>query len=139
MKIIESKNVSEVINSYPIKVKKKLFFLRDLILETANEIDSITSIEETLKWGEPSYLTKHGSTIRIDWKEKSPNEYAMYFHCKTKLVDTFKELYRDTLKFDGNRAIIFNMNDKIPVNELQHCIELSLTYHQRKHLPLLGA
>jgi len=62
----------------------------------------------------------------------------MYFHCKTKLVDTFKELYRDILKFEGNRAIIFDMKDKIPVNELKHSIELSLTYHQRKNLPLLG-
>jgi len=138
MKIIKSQNVASVINAYPSEVKVKLLFLRTLIFETAYEIQNISSIEEALKWGEPSYLTKQGSTIRIDWKEKTPNSYAMYFHCKTKLVDTFKELYRDTLKFEGNRAIVFNMKDKIPVNELKHCIELSLTYHQRKNLPLLG-
>ncbi len=139
MKIIESKAVINIIHSYPPDVRKKLLFLRTLIFETATELDIVNSIEETLKWGEPAYISKHGSTIRIDWKEKSPKQYAMYFHCKTKLVDTFKELYRDTLKFDGNRAIIFNMNGKIPVNELKHCIELSLTYHQFKNLPLLGA
>jgi hypothetical protein len=63
----------------------------------------------------------------------------MYFHCKTKLVDTFRELYNDTFNFSGNRAIIFSKNDKIPVDELKYCIYLSLTYHRRKHLPLLGA
>ena len=58
------------------------------------------------EWGEPSYLVKGGSTIRMDWKKANPEQYAMYFHCKTKLVDTFKELYQDVFKFEGNRAII---------------------------------
>ena len=113
-------------------------FLRQLILDTASEIEGIDNLEETLRWGEPSYITKKGSTIRIDWKESNPEQYAMYFHCKTKLVDTFKELYRDKMKFEGNRAIIFNEHEQIPVEELKHCILLSLTYHSRKHLWMLG-
>ena len=76
---------------------------------------------------------------KIDWKESTPNQYFMYFHCKTKLVDTFKELYSDKFIFEGNRAIIFNKNDEIPIDALKHCILLSLTYHKNKHLPLLGA
>lgn len=98
-----------------------------------------SEIEETLKWGEPSYLTKNGSTIRIGWKKKNPEQYAMYFHCKTKLVDTFKELYRNNFKFEGNRAIIFGINEKIATEELKHCILMSLNYHNIKHLPMLGA
>lgn len=112
--------------------------LRQLVFATASESDEVAELEETLKWGEPSYLTKGGSTIRMDWKDKSPNQYAIYFNCKSKLVDTFKELYRDLFKFEGNRAIIFNAKDEIPVEELKHCILLSLTYHKRKHLPMLG-
>jgi hypothetical protein len=42
------------------------------------------------------------------------------------------------LKFKGNRAIIFDVNDKVPVEELKHCIALSLTYRSRKKLPVLG-
>lgn len=115
-------------------------FLRQLILDTAREIAEVGVLEETLKWGEPSYLTipKTGSTIRIDWKRKTPDQYAMYFHCKTTLVDTFKEIYGDTFRYEGNRAIIFNMDDDIPVEELKHCIALSLSYHQRKHKSMLG-
>jgi uncharacterized protein DUF1801 len=135
---IENSKVAEVFNCYPEEMRKKLMFLRHLILETALEIESLNKLEETLKWGEPSYLTKSGSTIRINWKKTSPEQYAMYFHCKTKLVDTFKELYRDVFKFEGNRAIIFNEADEMPVKELKHCIALSLTYHNRKHLPMLG-
>ena len=130
--------VKKVFNTYPNNIRVKMMLLRQLVLDTAAEIDGVKSIEETLKWGEPSYITKHGSTVRMDWKKSKPDQYAMYFHCKTKLVDTFKELYKDQLKFESNRAIVFNINDKIPVNELKHCISLSFTYHTIKHLPMLG-
>ena len=99
----------------------------------------ITDLEETLKWGEPSYLTKFGSTIRIDWKPSAPKHYAMYFHCQSKLVATFKEVYPHTFHYQGNRAIVLDIKAKLPEKELKHCITLALTYHKVKHLPLLGA
>lgn len=135
----KSIEVASIFDSYPDTMRKKLLYIRQLILETATEIGLIDELEETLKWEEPSYLTRDGSTIRIDWKKSMPNQYAVYFHCKTKLIETFKEIYRNTFTFDGNRAIILNENDAVPINELKHCIELSLTYHKIKHLPLLGA
>ena len=130
--------VAEVFNNYPKHMRQKLMLLRQLILETASQNDGVGPLEETLKWGEPSYVTKSGSTIRMDWKSSKPDQYALYFNCKTKLVDTFKELYGNKLKLEGNRAIVFHQNDEIPVDEVRHCIFLSLTYHSRKHLPLLG-
>jgi len=139
MAAIKNQDVAEKFDSYPDQIRRKLLFLRQLILDTASEMSDIDEVEETLKWGEPSYIVKSGSTIRMDWKVSNPNQYAMYFHCKTKLVDTFKELYRNEFKFEGNRAIVFGVNDEIPENELKHCISLSLSYHRVKHLPLLGA
>ncbi len=130
--------VADVFNDYPEQIRSKLMFLRQLILETVSEIDGVTSIEETLKWGEPSYLTPNGSTIRMGWTRTKPEQYALYFHCKTKLIDTFKAIYNEEFRFEGNRAIIFKQNDEIPIEALKHCILLSLTYHQRKHLPMLG-
>ena len=44
--------------------KPKLLYLRNLIVETAREMEAIAALEETLKWGEPSFLVKKGSTIR---------------------------------------------------------------------------
>ena len=139
MKFTENHNVKEKFDSYPNFIRKKMYALRKLVIQTANEIEGLEELEETLKWGEPSYITKNGSTIRMDWKESSPDEYAMYFHCQTKLVDTFKELYRDKFKFEGNRSIIFSQDEKIAENELMHCISIALNYHKVKHLPLLGA
>jgi len=120
-------------------MRKKLLFLRQLILDSAAETEGVSKLQETLKWGEPSYISKNGSTVRIGWKKCNPKQYAVFFHCKTTLVDTFKEIYRDTFKFEGNRAIIFNETDDIPIEALKHCVSLSLTYHSRKHLPMLGA
>ena len=135
---IKNKKVADVFSKYPESIREKLFQLRQLLLDTALEIDGVKEVEETLKWGEPSYLVKGGSTIRMAWKESKPNEYALYFNCKTKLVDTFREIYRDKLNFEGNRAVLFNEGDEIPTKEIKHCILLALTYHGVKHLPLLG-
>lgn len=124
--------------SYPKDVKKILSHLRDLIINTASSIEGIHEIEETLKWGEPSYLVKKGSTIRIDWKSKTPNEYALYFICNTSLVETFKMVYGDLFKYEKNRAILFDLDEKIPETELKGCIEMALRYHSLKDKPFLG-
>ncbi len=123
--------------SYPKAIAPKLNYLRALILEAANE-SNIEELEETLKWGEPSYLAKKGSTLRMDWKAKTPNQYAMYFKCTSKLVETIREVYGDRFNYEKNRAIIFNLEDDVPKKELKECIRLALNYHSLKHLPLLG-
>ena len=131
-------SVTAKFDSFPSEVKEKLQTLRTLIIETATELESILEIEETLKWGEPSYLTKKGSTIRISWSPKTPPQYGMYFTCSTNLVDTFKAVFGDVFRYENNRAILFNFDDPIPQKELKECIEMALTYHTIKHMPLLG-
>ena len=138
MKFKLNEDVQSVIQSYPKEARAGLEILRGIIVESAEETEGVDYLDETLKWGEPSYLTKNGSTVRIDWKESDPEYIAMYFHCQTTLVDTFRELYRDLFNFDGNRAILFKIGEKVPAEELKHCVSLSLTYHKRKHLWMLG-
>ncbi|MBN7798316.1 DUF1801 domain-containing protein [Parahaliea mediterranea] len=132
------REVKEKFNSYPEPIRARLESIRGIILAEAKK-NGLGEVEEALKWGEPSYLVKGGSAIRCDWKEKFPDQYAVYFNCNTKLVDTFKELYGDKFRFEGNRAMVFGVNDKLHKKELKHCIKLALTYHKLKHLPLLGA
>ncbi|MBO6621580.1 MAG: DUF1801 domain-containing protein [Balneola sp.] len=139
MKLSTNPKTIEVFENYPDSVRLKMEKLRELVLEAASEVDDLENLEETLKWGEPAYLTKHGSTVRMDWKEKKPDQYAMYFKCTSKLVPTFKKLYPDVFTFEGDRTIIFKLDDKIRENELKHCVKLALTYHKVKYLPLLGA
>lgn len=136
--LLQTKDALSVIDSYPKPVSDRLYTLRQLILDCAEEVESITKLEETLKWGEPSYLAKKGSTIRMDWKSKTPNQYALYFKCTSKLVTTFKELYGDTFEYENNRALIFQLDQAIPTQEIKQCIKAALTYHTVKDLPKLG-
>ena len=110
MQAIENPDVAEVFERYPENLQKGLMLLRRLILTTASETKEVGELEETLRWGEPSYITtesKSGSTVRLGWNKSNPHQYALYFHCGTKLVDTFREIYGNSLQFDGNRAIVF--------------------------------
>lgn len=136
---INNPDVARVFKQYPDNICQKLLFLRNLLLETAAEISDIDNVEETLKWGEPSYLTSSGSTIRVNWQIKDHDNYKLYFNCKTKLIETIKEIYGDLFCYEGNRAIVFSLDQSIPIKQVKHCISLSLQYHKIKHLPLLGA
>ena len=129
--------VKAVFDSYPQNMKAKLLFIRQLIFDTAASLEGIGEIEETLKWGEPSYLTpesKSGSTIRIAWKEAKKDQYSIFFKCTANLVPTFRERYSAEFKYGGNRSIDFKINDKIPTKKLKNCIALALTYHRNKKL-----
>lgn len=131
-------NVKTKIDLYPDEVKSQLLNIRDAIFAVAKE-ECLGEITETLKWNEPSYQSKNGSTVRMDWKDKSPRTVSVYFNCNTTLVETFKEIYRDTFHYVGNREIKFQVSEKLPMVELKACISMSLRYHKIKHLPLLGA
>lgn len=131
-KRITNPEVASVFESYPSTIKVKLLFLRRLIFKVASKTEGVGALEETLKWGQPSYLTtqsKSGSLIRIDQVKSNANQYAMYFHCQTTLVDSFKEMYRGKFKFVGNRSIVFGVYDEIPIRELSNCISMALTYY----------
>ncbi len=138
-KTIKNPEVATVFKQYPPKVRAKIKNLRRIILEVAASDDRIGALEETLKWGEPSYLTsdtKSGSTVRIDWKEKTPEFYAIYFKCTANIVEIFKKKFdKNVFTFSGKRAILFNFDDAVPEKELKYCIAFALTYHLHKKLP----
>jgi len=138
MNVTSNPEVKQIFKRYPATVKDQMSRLRKLVLEAAAEIEGLTHLEETLKWGEPSYLTKHGSTLRMDWKPKKPQQYALYFKCTSLLVPTFKVVYDDLFKFEGDRAIVFDLDEKLPETELKQCIKTTLTYHKVKKLARLG-
>ncbi len=138
LKLKTNPKVNEIFANYPENIRGKMQYLRALVIETAEETEGIDELEETLKWGEPSFVTKNGSTLRMDWKEKSPDQYAMYFQCTSRLVDTFRMVFDRKFQYEGNRAIVFQLNQKIPELELKECIKASLSYHNVKHLMTLG-
>ena len=133
--------VGAVFSAYPKPLKARLLALRRLIFDTADNTKGAGTLRETLKWGQPSYLTaetKSGSTIRIDQVKSAANQYAVYFHCQTDLVETFRELYPEEFSYGGNRCILLNAEEKLPEPALRHCVALALTYHLNKRKAARG-
>lgn len=127
--------VAAVFKDYPPDLRKRLMALRELVFDTAAGTAGVGRLDETLKWGQPSYLTAEsgsGTTVRIDRLKSRDGGYAIYFHCQSGLVDTFRSIYPDSFTYEGNRAIVLDAKDRLPVRALGHCIGLALTHHLRK-------
>jgi hypothetical protein len=130
--------VDAAFGAYPKALRTRLLALRRLILDTAAATPGVGPLEETLKWGQPSYLTAEtgsGSTVRIGEVNANAGQYAMYVHCQTDLVATFREIYPKELTYGDNRSVIFNADDDVPEEALRHCVALALTYHLNKRKP----
>ncbi len=135
MSTFQNPEVEAVFNAYPETVRANLLALRQLILDVATSDPDIGPLQETLKWGQPSYLTtqtKSGTTVRIGQLKDDPSGYGMFVHCQTTLVSAYRELYADQLSFDGNRCVRFKADEKPEADILRHCIRMALTYHIKK-------
>ena len=130
-------NVAAAYDRFPEQVRDQLMTARRLVFEAAAaKFESVGPLTETLKWGEPAYLTeatKSGSTIRLGVLRSMPGRGAALFNCQTTLVDTFRAHFSDALLFEGNRAIVFPESEPLPTDALIVCFDLALTYHARKH------
>jgi hypothetical protein len=128
--------VKQSFAAYPKAIREKLLLLRELIYQIAEDSDEIGRIEETLKWESPSYLTiapKSGTTIRLCQARTGGDDIAICVHCQSSLVSEFKEIYPE-LRYDGNRCLVFNAYDKLPLAAIKHFLAAALTYHHRKKL-----
>lgn len=132
---MESPKIAEVFDAYSPAVAARLREMRRLILESAAATPGVGEIVETLKWGQPSYLTegpKSGTTIRIDGLKDREDGVAVFFHCGTDMVESCRTHYPDTFDYEGNRALHMSASDALPEDALRHCFQLALTYHTRR-------
>lgn len=126
----ERDEVAEAFDGYAPAARATLLQLRELIIETAARTEGVGPLQETLKWGQPAYLTassRSGTTIRLD--SKSPTHCSLFVHCQTDLVPRFRSLYPDVLECVGNREVTLDVHAALPEAPLRHCIALALTYH----------
>jgi len=122
--------VREAFAAFPPALRERLLELRALVLEAAAEAE--VEVVETLKWGQPSYLPKKartGSTLRLGQVE---DDVAMFFHCQTTLVEEFRVTHGDRLRYQGNRALLWTLDEPIPVAVVKACATAALRYHVRR-------
>lgn len=124
--------VSAAFDAFPMPVRTRLLAVRGLIFETAAATAGVGPLTETLKWGEPAYLTEataSGSTIRLGQPKGADGECAVLFNCRTTLVDDFRTHFPDVFTYQGNRAILLDVNGPLPTRPLAICLGMALTYH----------
>jgi len=121
--------------AFPEPVRLRLLEVRKLIFATAAETAGVGPLTETLKWGEPAYLTGatgSGSTIRLG-RPKSPEGVgAVLFNCRTSLVVTFRARFPETFLYQGNRAILLDPTSPLPTKPLASCLAIALPYRRRQ-------
>lgn len=125
-------NVANAFDTFTDEGRGVLLEIRGLVLETAASNPVIGTLTETLKWGQPAYLTetsKSGSTLRLGEKD---GYVVIYLNCKTTLVDSMRDIYPDSFTYQGTRAVMFPLDQPLQNNALAHCIEMALTYHLNK-------
>jgi len=130
-----SATVSVAFEALPVETCDRLKTLRALIFATAAATPGVGPLTETLKWGEPAYLTeasKSGSTIRLGVTKGAPAWCAIYLNCKTSLVEEYRAAFADALAFEGNRAVLLDPATALPEQVLAQVFAMALTYHSRK-------
>lgn len=127
--------VTQAIAAMPAAVRARLRTLRTMIREVADATPGVGPLTETLKWGQPAFLTMEtgsGTTLRLGTDKMAPDTAKLFVPCQTDLIEQFRMHYGDTLRYSGKRAVI--PGDLGPSEEaaLRHCIALALTYHARR-------
>ena len=126
-----NQNIADIFTNYEEPFKSSLLEIREVIFQVAKKLDGVGEITESLKWGQPTYSTLHtksGTPIRID--KFDDKNIGIFFHCQTTLIEQFREIFAQKLKFSDNRAILLDPTKPLPLSELEFCISSALVYHK---------
>jgi len=125
-----STDVAAAFAQLPEAARPGLMELRRLIFAVAADTPGVGPVQETLKWGQPAYLTpetRAGSTIRLGVPKSGG--YAIFAHCQTTIIADFRALFGPDFTYDGNRAVIFDTSVTPDLDKLRLLISSALTYH----------
>lgn len=109
--------------------RASLTAMRQLIFEVGAELDEVSSIEESLKWGQPSYAPKPktGTPIRLGvTKDGTP---TLFVHCQTTLVSDLEANNPHDLRTIDNRAVVLPGGAVADNGGLRGFVKAALKYH----------
>ena len=131
MPAITDPQVAAAFAAFPEPARSGLLALRGLIFTVAATTPGVGPLHETLKWGQPAYLTpatRSGSTLRLG---ATKGGYALYAHCQTTIIADFRAIFPDDFRYEGNRAVHFAAEQAAPLDKLALLVARALTYHLR--------
>ena len=126
-------DVRAAFDAFDTPARDGLLQIRALIFETAAADPAVGQLEETLKWGQPAYLTpetRSGSTIRLGVPKEGG--FALYAHCQTTIISDFQGIFPDAFRYEGNRAVHFQADTALALDSLRLLVASALTYHLQK-------
>jgi len=129
----QTAEVAVKFRGFPDHALRRLLAIRQLIFETADETPGVGTVVETLKWGQPAYLTvkpKSGSTIRLGLSKRGAT--AIFAHCQTTIISDFQTLFPNDFVYQANRAVHLPEDTGLPADQLRLLIRSALTYHLPK-------
>lgn len=101
--------------------------LRRMIYEVAASDPKIGPVQETVKWGQPAYLARKGTTLRLG--QPKGGGFGLYVHCQSRVIPEFRDLFPDHDRFDGTRGVVFRAADEICSERHGWLIHRALGYH----------
>ncbi|AKS47008.1 hypothetical protein SAMN05444287_2133 [Octadecabacter temperatus] len=120
--------VRDAFAAFPQPAHDTLMSLRAMIYEIGETLP-IGRIEESTKWGQPSYATpKTNLATPIRLGLSKAGDPAVFTHCQTTVMSDFRALAPANMAFDGNRAVHLPVHSPPNLNELAPLIRAALTY-----------
>ena len=122
-------DVGQIISGYQPAVREGVLRLRELIFQVAEGVPQAQPLAETLRWGQPAYLTPAhvGSTLRLGPHKDAT--FALFAHCQSTIIASYAQAFAGWDRIDGNRAVLFDDVAQIEPERLSHLIHHALTYH----------
>ena len=127
--------VAAVFASYPAGARTGLLVLRQMIFDEAALLPAAGPLTEALRWGQPAYLThatRAGSPLRLGIPKSGG--FALYANCQTSLIADLAVVAGTRLRFEGNRAVLFEDEQEIAADLVTVLIRRALTWHLRREL-----
>ena len=106
--------VAKAFDTMPRDNRAHIVALRTLIFDTGAAL-LVGRIEESLKWGQPSYNTpdsKAATPIRLGITKTG--DIAVFTHCQATVMSDFRALAPADMRFDGNRALLLDADKPFP-------------------------
>lgn len=121
--------VRAAFDAAPPDAQRGMLCLRDLIYTVAADLPEIGNLTETLRWGQPAYVTskRAGASLRLGIPKSGG--FALYTHCQTSLIADFTTAFPNMDKVEGTRAIHFTDATQIDPSRHGMLVNSILTYH----------
>lgn len=124
-----SPDVQAAVDAASPEARQGMLKLRELILSIGNDLPEIGTLTETLRWGQPAYITSRraGASLRLGIPKTGG--FALYTHCQTSLIADFAAAFTNMDSVEGTRAIHFTNASQIDPIRHGMLIKSILTYH----------